>query len=537
MTKLTVAIFVHSLEQALAAAAQAAERGADLVEYRIDDFTSDHAALTQIIEQSPLPSIVTCRVSWEGGNYRGTDAERLAAYQAACAGARKPAYLDVELVAYQKSHELRAGIDALVDHPAQLTTTDTGLILSNHDFDGRPLDLFQRIEVMLASNACRVMKIAWRARSLRDNLEAFALINQRHKPTIALCMGDEGLASRVLSKKFNALLTFVALNPQSATAPGQPTVEAMKMLYRWDAINPETRVYGVIGWPVAHSMSPAFHNAGFDAADYNGVYLPMPVPPEYEHFKATVLSWLDFEDLHFRGASVTIPHKQNLLRFVKERGGSVEPLAEKIGAANTLTVSDDGSLHASNTDYAAALDSVCDAMGITREELAGKRVAVLGAGGAARAIVAGFAHCGATIVIYNRTFEKAEALAKEFNDSPTAQGISPGKAKVVAARVEKLCDSCCEIYINCTSVGMHPNVDASPLPAESANWQPGTVVFDTVYNPLETKLLREAKAAGCLIVSGSEMFIRQGAAQFKMWTGQEPPMDLLSQVVVEWLTG
>jgi shikimate dehydrogenase len=157
--------------------------------------------------------------------------------------------------------------------------------------------------------------------------------------------------------------------------------------------------------------------------------------------------------------------------------------------------------------------------------LQNKRVAVIGAGGAARAIVAGFAACGSTVVIYNRTFEKAEALAAEFAGSD---------AKVVAARLEKLCDSCCHIFVNCTSVGMHPDVDATPIP-DAPGWGPDTIVFDTIYNPLETRLLREAKAAGCTTISGIEMFTRQAALQFTQWTGLDAPMTLFHNVVEQRL--
>jgi len=386
---------------------------------------------------------------------------------------------------------------------------------------------------MAAAEACRVVKVAWRARSLRDNIEAFELLSQKLKPTIALCMGEAGLASRVLAKKFGALLTFAALDNRSGTAPGQPTLEEIKTLYRWDHITTETRVYGVIGHPVGHSMSPAIHNAGFDALQsvmpggVDGVYLPMPIPPEYEHFKATVATWLDYEPLHFRGASVTIPHKQNLMRFVEEQGGVIEPLAATIGAANTLTVGEDGELAATNTDYAAALDAVADGLGVERDGLADKRVAVIGAGGAARAIVAGFAHHGATVVVYNRTRQKADELAQQFN----------GKTgKVVAADMAKLCDSCCEVYINCTPLGMHPNVDASPIdPQTMSSWGPGTVVFDTIYNPIETKLLRDAAAAGCHTIPGTEMFVRQAATQFTGWTKAPAPLEVFRRVLEERL--
>jgi 3-dehydroquinate dehydratase / shikimate dehydrogenase len=207
----------------------------------------------------------------------------------------------------------------------------------------------------------------------------------------------------------------------------------------------------------------------------------------------------------------------------------VEPLAERIGAANTLAVRDDGTLYAANTDYAAALDAVCDGMGITREDLKDLRVAVIGAGGAARAIVAGFAQYGATVVVYNRTPEKAQALVDQFNGHT---------GQVVAARLDKLCDSCCQVFINCTPIGMHPNMDETPIPQPPTGgngWGPGTVVFDTIYNPVQTRLLREARAAGCVTISGTEMFVRQAAAQFKLWTGKDAPIEAFRRVLSERL--
>jgi shikimate dehydrogenase len=168
-------------------------------------------------------------------------------------------------------------------------------------------------------------------------------------------------------------------------------------------------------------------------------------------------------------------------------------------------------------------------MGIRRQDLRGTRVAVLGAGGAARAIVAAFAWYGATVVIYNRTFEKAQALAEEFDRMPGEGGQQGGK--VVAARFEKLCDCCCEVYINATPLGMHPDTDNTPLPSETANWSAGTVVFDTIYNPVQTRLLREAREAGCVTISGLEMFVRQACGQFERWTQQPAPADQFEAVV------
>ncbi len=528
MTKIAVSIMVQSLDQALAAAACAAERGAQLAEFRVDRFTDDAALLAKLIRSCQLPCVITCRPNWEGGQFEGDEESRVAMLEQAGLGPYPAAYIDVELAAYQRSPALRQRIGRVLDRSTQPLAAAPGLILSSHDFASRPVDLYQRIEAMAAIPACRVMKMAWRARSLRDNIEAFELMASGHKPTIALCMGDFGLPSRVLAKKFGAVLTFVTLDPATATADGQPTIDDLKNLYRWDALGPETRVFGVIGYPVAHSASPAVHNAGFDHVGYDGVYLPMPIPPSYEQFKATVATWLDMPSLHFQGASVTIPHKQNLLRFAQEQGGDIEPLAQTIGAANTLVRHDDGTVSAFNTDYAAALDAVCDGLDIPRQELRGMSVAVIGAGGVARAVVAGFAKYGATVVIYNRTTSKAQDLASQF-DGHTGN--------VAAAPLEKLCDTCCQIYINCTSVGMHPHIDESPIPEAGhiKGWGPGTVVFDTIYHPKQTRLLRQAHAAGCLTIPGTEMFVRQAAWQFRLWTGHEGPLELFGKVLANWI--
>ena len=526
MTRLCVPIFVHDFEQALADANRALAGGADLIELRIDQFTDDPAAAAELVSACPLPCIVTCRPTWEGGLYDGDEQTRVALLEHIGLHATSgPVYFDIELAAYNSSANLRQKINLIADRDDRPRKVAAALILSSHDFEGRPADLLRRVAAMNGHEHCKVVKLAWLARSLRDNLEAFELIADRIKPTIALCMGEYGLVSRVLAKKFGALLTFAALGDGEGTAPGQPTLDNLKHLFRWDAINPATAVYGVVGYPVGHSMSPAIHNAGFDATGYDGVYLPMPIPPEYEHFKATVGSWLDDPRLDFKGASVTIPHKENLLRFVRERGGEIEPLAERIGVANTLVKRDDGSLYAGNTDYAAALDSVCDALGIGRDALAGRRVAVLGAGGAARAVVAGFTHYGAQVTVYNRTPEKARDLAGVFNADHAAWD-QVGSADF-------------DILINCTPIGMHPHEDASPLTLRNPNGERPTapVVFDTIYNPVQTKLLRQAQQLGYLTVPGTEMFVRQAAVQFERWTGTAAPLAVFRRVLLDKLGG
>ena len=556
MTYLIVAIYVDGpgdIDAVLARAARAAAEGADLVEYRIDTLADDPDdpagadAVAKLVKESPLPCILTCRAASEagpsGGGFDGPDQQRIALLEHAGMQPRRPAYLDLELATYQRSANLRQKVGLVVDHPRQTRPDSAGLILSSHDFDGRPADLLQRVAAMAEFEACRVVKIVWTARSIRDNLEAFELLQARVKPTIALCMGRFGLLSRVLAKKFGAFGTYAALEAGEGTAPGQPTLAELKGLYRWDAIRPETRVYGVIGWPVEHSMSPAVHNAGFAHVEAHGgtpwasgggIYLPMPVAPSWEAFKATVLTFLDTPGLHFRGASVTIPHKEHLLRLVETQGGEIEPLAKRIRAANTLTVRDDGSLHASNTDYAAARDAVLAAMPEAADvnppagieaTLQGRRVAVLGAGGAARAVVAAFAEAGAHVTIHNRTPERAAGLAREFADLPGSITVAPDG------------QTSADIWINCTPVGMHPHVDATPLPDPPETWGPGTVVFDTIYNPERTRLLRDAAERGCVTIPGTEMFVRQAAVQFELWTGQPAPLEVFREAMRLGLAG
>jgi 3-dehydroquinate dehydratase / shikimate dehydrogenase len=514
-------MFVTDVAQAKRDIAAAAEAGADMVELRIDRIR-DYTILKPIIEAKILPIIVTCRASWEGGESDLPDDERgLLLSQAADDGAE---FVDLELETARKNETALRNAISELRPPIQ-----TKLILSSHHFRGRP-DRLNNLLHELSTSIADVSKIVWTARSIRENFEVFEILQLKLKPTIALCMGEAGLISRVLAKKFGGFLTFASLGKDAETAPGQVSIHDMKNLYRWDALNEKTKVYGVVGSPIAHSMSPALHNAAFTETQYDGLYLPLLVEPSYESFKAFMETFMHFEPLDLSGLSITIPHKENALRYLKEKGGEIEELAERIGAVNTITIRrDSGRLQLSgkNTDYAAILDSVTDKMNITRDDLAELRVAVIGAGGTGRTAVAALASCGATVVVYNRTKERADALAKEFD----------GKSgKVVSARMEKLCDSCCHIFINTTSVGMRPNIDASPIDGQSVEFSPDTVVFDAVYNPIKTKFLAQAEASGAKTIGGVEMFVRQAAGQFKTWTGKEPPMDVFRRIVELRLT-
>ena len=509
MTYLCVPILVKDAAQTRRDAALAAEAGADLVELRLDQV--EYGVAANAFEAACLPAIVTCRPTSEGGSSTISDLERLELLQNFVGQA---AFFDLELATVER-------LAMATGNQLEPTTDATRKgIISSHDFIGRPDRLYNIIAEMNDLHPA-VNKIVWTARSIRDNLEAFEILQTRQRPTIALCMGEAGLLSRVLAKKFGAFLTFASLTSDSGTAPGQVTIDEMKRLYRWDAINPATKVYGVVASPVKHSMSPAIHNAGFDAVGHDGVYLPMLVEPSYESFKAFIETFRDFPGLNLSGLSITIPHKENALRYLKEKCFAIEPLAEQIGAVNTFVFGESG-IRGINTDYAAILDTITTALSIQREQLADMRIAILGAGGTGRTAVAALAAYGATVVVYNRTFEKAQSLAAEFT----------GKSgKVVAARWEKLCDTCCSVLINTTPIGMHPNIDVSPLDEQTMQFTSDQLVFDTIYNPMKTKLLRTAEAAGAKTVGGVEMFVRQAAVQFQSWTGVDAPMPVMRHVV------
>jgi len=510
MTYLCVPIFVNDQAQAMRDIAAAAEAGADMVELRTDQFVNV-SAIEQLIAASPLPCIVTCRSRAEGGHSKASDEQRMNLLRRI----HGATYIDLELA---------------VGPSLLITVTEPnsrpGVIVSSHDFSGRPQKLYS-IVLEETHSGGDVNKIVWTARSIRDNLEAFELLQTKQKPTIAFCMGEAGLLSRVLAKKFGAFLTFASLSANDETAPGQVTIHDMKRLYRWDAIGPATKVYGVVAHPVRHSMSPAVHNAGFDAIGFDGVYLPMLVEPAYESFKAFMETFVPFKGLDLSGLSITIPHKENALRYLKEKDAEIEPLAEQIGAVNTIAIVG-GKLRGFNTDYAAIVDTITSALNISRDRLKDLRIAVIGAGGTGRTAVASLAAYDATVVIYNRSKERADALAAEFT----------GKSgKVVSARMEKLCDNCCDVLINTTPVGMHPNVDASPLGDDTRALKATMLVFDTIYNPMQTKLLRQARSAGAKTVGGVEMFVRQAAAQFTAWTGKEAPVAVMRNVIEQRLGG
>jgi 3-dehydroquinate dehydratase/shikimate dehydrogenase len=464
-----------------------AEQGCQLVELRLD-FLVTPPNLKRLLPERPCPVVVTCRREKDGGRWAKDEEQRLMLLRQAIASGVE--YVDLE-------EDIAAAIPRY---------GKTKRIISYHNFQETPEDL-THLHARLSTLNADIVKIATMAHSPHDNLRLLRLMRTSRVPTIAICMGEFGQASRILAGKFGAPFTYATFHAERTMAPGQFSYQQMKEIYRYEKINAETEVYGVIADPVAHSLSPHIHNAAFDALGLNKIYVPFRVRPEdltqFIH---------DCHELGIKGLSVTIPHKEEILKYAQRQ----EERTRDIGAANTLTWKDNERI-AYNTDYRAAMDCV-DSVFTGDEEsgrLEGKQVLVLGAGGVARAIVLGLARRGAQITIASRTPQRADELAIY------CKGKSIGWTMRHSVQADLL--------VNCTPIGMHPNLDDTPL--ESKHLRPEMVVFDTVYNPEQTLLLKDAREAGCRVITGVDMFVNQAALQFRHFTGQDAPLELMRQVV------
>jgi len=450
----------------------AVQRGAMMVEIRLDYLGSrDYGTLVHDVS---VPVVWTLRHTSEGGRFDGTVAEEID--QLAAALETGGDYADIE---FRRWNEAGAGREKLLNAVRRLREKgrDVKLILSYHDFQSMPADLPAAAQPIIHERAADVVKVVGFARDAGDNFTVFDFLKNSCKPAIGIAMGPAGTASRVLAKKFEAELTFATIEADKSSAPGQLTLDQMKRDYRWDTIDHATMVAGVIGHPVEHSMSPVMHNRAYTAMGFNAVYLKFDVADTYEDFARFIDGIRARPWLGGIGLSVTIPHKTHAIRYLESNGFDVSPLAQQIGAVNTLVFPKDGSLSGYNTDYVGILESLRTAAGLDRKALRGQTVAVLGGGGVSRAIVAAMAEVEADVTVYNRTESKARDLANEFGVKWDAW--------------ERRNDLKARILINGTSVGMHPKVDDCPV--DPTVLRPGMIVFDTIYNPLQTRLLEAAR--------------------------------------------
>ena len=519
MSYLAVSISGSDVKEVSSQGVRAKSAGAELLELRADhiknlDWKKAKHAIKALLGTG-LGLIVTCRDKSEGGAGDWSLEQRIEIL--AAAAGKGVSFIDCEYANFVRPGVREQITAALDDNP------DCRLILSAHNFEGGFDDLEGLRDEIKNEFPAAIPKLVYTARHINDCFAGMKLLEESSEELIVLAMGQAGMMTRVLAKRYGGFLTFASLSSEEASAPGQVEISEMKKLYRWDSINEKTELFGVIGDPVCHSLSPAVFNACFKAQGINGLYLPIQVgggQAEFDEFISNLVNNADNGGFGFGGFSVTLPHKAHALEHVTRVGEFLEPLAADIGAVNTLKLGIGGRVSGYNTDYAGAMGALCAVMGIEKHQLHKVSVVMVGAGGVGRAVAAGLAEVGARLTIYNRTVEKAAALAEEFNCKYAGLG--------------ELEEMDAEVIINCTSIGMHPETDASPVPQECL--KEGMTVFDTVYNPLDTLLLKQAKEAGAKTVDGAEMFVRQAMAQFKLFTGEKADEDVMRKTVFSCLS-
>lgn len=464
------------------------EQGAKLVELRVD-YINGSVNVKRLLQDRPCPVIITCRRKEDGGKWVDTEEKRLMLIRSAIADGCD--YIDLEMDIAGKIPRFGK----------------TKRIVSYHNFSETPFEL-EALHAKMAKLDPDIIKIATMAHSPHDNLRILSLIQQSRIPTVALCMGDIGTPSRILAGKFGAPFTYATFHHERTLAPGQLSYRQMIDIYDYDHIGTDTEVFGVIGDPIAHSLSPLIHNAAFRHLKMNRIYVPFRVPRE-----DVAVFMRDCRDFGLKGLSVTIPHKEEVLLHLSK----IDAAAIGIDAVNTVVFNGTESV-GHNSDCRAAIESLLLSIGKSLDSevnLAGRSALILGAGGAAKAIAYGLKQLGVEVVITSRTAARATDLATRLGCKSVEwegrEGLKPN------------------ILVNCTPVGLHPNVDESPIDKKAL--RRSMVVFDTVYNPEQTLLIKSARDAGARVVTGVEMFIRQAAIQFKLFTGVEAPVDVMRQEV------
>ena len=433
----------------------AAKAGTDVVELRMDCLRRD-PDLKRILKQRPTPMVITIRRGVDGGLWRGNEEKRLQLLREAIA-------MGVDYV------DLEEDIAGKIRRFGK-----TRRIVSYHNLKSTPADI-QDIAEKLEDLDPDIVKVATTATTLAEASRVLHLGVTGKFPTIPIAMGEIGVFTRMLGAKFGAPFTYAGFNPERVFAVGMPEYPVLKKDYLYNQIDSKTEIYGVIGDPIEQSLSPAVHNAGFRHLGLNKVLVPFQVPGgELETFFRELM-WLEL-----KGCSVTIPHKEAILPLLQQKEGA----AERTGSCNTVVFDTDGRRIGYNTDYRAAMESLEAAMGGSGGEdeasspLLDKQVLILGAGGVARSIAFGLMRRGAHLTITNRHDERATSLAEEVGCRMVTWSQ---RATIIA-----------DVIVNCTPVGMHPHVDDTPLPP-AAFPRPGIVLFDTIYHPENTMLLKLAR--------------------------------------------
>jgi len=456
----------------------------------IQDTTDLETRLHQMLLRLHFPqTIATCRRAQAGGLFQGSVEQQAAVLNAAVRAGCQWADIEIESLARGEASLLQQF------RPAQV-------IVSYHNY--RQVPELRGIYRRLARLPARVVKIAVKARQLRDNLRVLRLLEEhrRNSPRlVALALGNPGIPSRLLALQWGCPFTYASAGSELAVAPGQVPCEAMRSVYHVDHLDRRTQYFGVVGSRASTSLSPAMQNTAFRAKHLNAIYLPCET--------SRLADFLVFaRKMAFQGFSVTMPFKHAILRELDW----VDPLAARIGACNTVAVQN-GKWMGWNTDAAAVVEVLTK-----RLRLAGSRILILGSGGAARAAAYALRAEGTVVFIAARREAAARSLARGIS----AQAVPWGNADGLEV----------DAVINATPVGMAPHADASPIDLARLRVR---VVFEMVYYPPETRFLAEARGRGLTAISGLEMLVAQGARQFEIWTGQAAPRALMEQAIRQTL--
>jgi 3-dehydroquinate dehydratase/shikimate dehydrogenase len=499
VAKICVPVCVQRASELLRAINRAGEV-ADIIELRLDclprgELDSASSVLSSLIGKAKTLIVLTLRSGEQGGR-ASLNLDQRSQFWSSIGSTDGNCLKDFELDLVQ---EYRRRADEQADW--------NRVICSYHDFVGVPSDLEQIYEQMAATPA-RFLKIAVQADDATDCLAIFRLLERAQgggREMIAIAMGPAGIMTRILGPSRGSFLTYGSLDDESATAPGQLTARELREVYRIDRIDRKTEVIGIMGKPVGHSLSPHIHNAAFTAAGVNAVYIPFEVRDAVSfmsrmaHPRSRELDW------NLRGLSVTAPHKS----VVMNQLDWIDPAAKEIGAVNTIVVQDN-ELRGYNTDAPGFITPLRNTFG----PLKGVRCAIIGAGGGARAVLWALLNEGADVTLFVRDPDKARPVANEF-------GLDC--RQLAGARFDR-----CEIVINATPLGTHGE-HAEEAPATAEQLRGVRLAYDLVYNPVETRFLREARAAGCETLSGLEMLIAQAVEQFKLWTGHDPDAEIMRE--------
>jgi 3-dehydroquinate dehydratase/shikimate dehydrogenase len=488
LPKVCLALSGDTVEDMLESA-EAMAHDNPFLEFRLDYLKQPLSALSKIRSfletHHYATAIATCRRAENGGKFKGSLASQLDVLTKATTAGCQIVDLEIQSAVKSKPQAI-----------ARLRSLGR-LLISFHDFRATR-NLNDTLEKMLVIPA-DFYKVVTTATTLSDNviMMKFLQSHSDRDALIGLCMGEQGIISRVLGVRSGSVFTFGAVSADLKTAPGQISARDLRAIYRIEQVDPATRVYGVAGDPVGHSLSPVIMNAAMRRENVNSVYLPL-------HAKTLKDLLYCIREIPLHGLSVTMPYKQAILEHLD----NTDAHTSKTGACNTVVRGQDGKLYGFNTDIAGVVRPLEQ-----RITIENAKVLVLGAGGAARAAVFGLKERGAEVWVMNRTSAKAQKLARQTK----AHSIKRADLRKVSF----------DVIINATPVGMGNTRDC-PLKDDEIK---AKVVFDMVYDPVETHLLQVARAKGIAVIPGVEMFVQQAARQFEIWTGKPAPEAEMMRVV------